>query len=471
MDEKDDFAFAITNDDEENELDVEIVDLVDEDTPEQNMLASSVKHSRRTPRFTQQQRRIQLFVTVSVVLLLLFVLLNSYTPVRTRLVQTFVPPAPASTVKARSEFALFYFDANPTWVQLFIDGKRVTHLPSFGNLNEVPLRLMHGRHVLRWIAVPFAPQQCTVSVPFNTAIDTCHFAPITSYPKGVDIWSFQFPVSLAQLPRSSFTNLVTIVQTELDTHAPTETVLPGELYAVNTMGVSSMQRATKPLKATLRYQLDIENTLNGVCSTLTEESTPCTFNGQECYLFCPNFLLPQNVNTQPRSWDVFAAAQAAWDYSTQDGTILAQSQPELLGTSVIYDHLIPLQITWDGTNWHATLRTFRDPSLSEQQLDATCNTALNTVRSVLIPTNSEQAYSDIHWQYISGVNPAEGCLSIATFNAQLRSSAPPVAYCLHRFGILLAANSVAHQYWPAMPLADAHEQQLAQQLASLQYYA
>ncbi len=469
MDEKDDFAFEITDRDEENELDVEIVDLADEGTSEQHIIASSATYTRRTPRFTLQQRRVQLLVTASIVVLLLFVLLDSYTPARNRLAQTFIPPAPASTAKAGSDVALFYFDANPTWVQLFIDGKRITHLPSFRNTNEAPLRLMHGRHVLLWVATPFVPQQCVVSVPFNALTDTCHFDQVTQYSNDNSALLLQLSVSLAQLPYSSFTDLVTTVQTELDTHAPTETVLPGELYAVSTTG-KSMQRATKPLKATLHYQLDVENTLDGVCSTLTEESTPCTFNGQECYLFCTNFSLPRNVRSQSASWDVFAAVQASWEYSMQNGIVLAQNQPELLGTSVIYDHLLPLHITWDGTNWHVALRTFQDPSLYGPQLDAACNTALNTVRSVLVPTNSEQAHSGINWQYISGANPAEGCLSIATPNpGSSTPSPPPVAYCLHRFGILLAANAVAHSYWPTMPVADTHEQQLAQQLASSLY--
>jgi len=471
VDEKDDFELEITNIDEENELDVEIVDLTEDifdDTFEQNVFASPMKYSQRTPRFTPRQRRIQLAVTVSVVSILLLVLLGSYTPMRNRFVQTFLPPAQQAAVKAGTSVELLYFDANPTWGQLFIDGKRVTHLPSIANKNEAPLKLIRGRHLLRWVAAPFIPQQCIVSVPLNTATDTCHFDQFTQYPKGTGAWLFRFPVSLAQLPRSAFTDLVTTVQTELDMHAPTETVLPGETYAVNTTG-ESVRRATKLLKATLRYELDIMNTLDGVCSTLFEESTPCTFNGQECYLFCTISTIPRYIRTQSASWDVFAAVQASWEYSTQDGTILARNQPELLGTPVVYDHLLPLQITWDGTNWHVALRTLQAPPYIQQQLDVACNTALNTVKGVLVPTTSEQAHSGIDWQYISGTNPAEGCLSIATLNdGQDTHAPPPIAYCLHRFGVFLAANAIAHHYWPNMPVADAHEQQLAQQLAASQ---
>ncbi len=464
MDEQDDFDFEVIDLDEEHELNVEIVDLTNEDltndSVEQRIFATGLVQPRH--RFTLRQRRVQLVITISTSALLLLLLLSSYAPMRNRLLSTLVPPISRTTSKVGSEVELFYFDANPTWGQFFIDGKPVTHLPRIGNANDVPLRLQRGRHVLSWKVVPFAPQQCSVSVPFNVPTDTCHFDLFTEYSKGA--WIFRFPMSLAQLPRPAFADLVDVVQTELDMHAPTETVLPGEFYAVNTTGEST-RRATQALKATMRYQLDVMNTLDGVCSTLLEASTPCTYDGQECYLFCSIPLLANEIRGQERSWDVFAAVQTSWEYRTQDGKIVAQNQPEILGTTVVYDHLVPLHITWDGAGWHATLRSLQMVLPNTQQMDVACNTALNTVKNVLVPTNSEQAHTAIDWQYISGTNPAEGCLSIATLSYGQDASTHPIAYFLHRFGVLLAVNNVAHEYWPSVPLADAHEQQIATRLS------
>ncbi len=471
MDEKDHgFELEIVNFDEESYSYVEIVDLDEKDglndVSKQNNVRVPARPSPLALRFTLQQRRIQLVATVTLVSVLLFVLLGSSTQVSNRIIQAIIPSA--LSPKAGPEVELFYFDANPTWGHLFIDDKQVAHLPRITRSSDMPLRLTQGRHVLRWIAAPFVPQQCAISVPFNTSTNTCHFDKFTQYPKGNGAWLFHFPMSLAQLPRPEFSDLVTTVQAELDLHAPTETVLPGEMYAVNTTG-KSVQRATKPLKATLHYQLDVENNLDGVCSTLFEESTPCTFNGQECYLFCTVPTITRTFRTTTASWEVFAAVQASWEYSTSDGTILAQNQPELLGTTIVYDHLLPLHITWDGTHWHVALRTVQTLSYAQQQLDVACNTALNTIKNVLVPSSSEQAHSSINWQYVSDGNPADGCLSMATLNeGQSTFSAPPVAYCLHRFGVLLAANMLAHSYWPDLPLADAHEQQLAQTLAAPQ---
>ena len=470
MGKQDDFDFDETNIVEENELDVEIVDITDEkefdESIDQDIFVTRTKPVSHTRHVTPRQRRIQLLLTVSVVGILLCVLLSSYAPMRNRLVQVLIPPVAAGNQKAEPDVELIYFDANPTWGQFFIDGKLVKHLPRIDKGNDTPLKLVRGKHVLRWIVAPFVPQQCSVTVPFDITTDTCQFNLFTQYPKDVGVWLFYFPMSLAQLPRPSFSDLVATVQTELDTHTSSETVLPGEAYAVNTTGEST-QRATKLLKATLHYQLDIENTLDGICSTMLEASTPCTFNGQECYLFCAIPLLPEEIRTHAIAWDVFATVQATWEYSSQDGTILAQNQPELLGTTVVYDHLIPLHITWDGAKWHAVLRSFHValPD-TQQQLDVPCNTALNTIKSVLVPTTSAQKHTSIDWQYISSINPAEGCLSIATLSYGQDASTHPVAYCLHRFGILLAANAVAHAYWPSLPVADAYEQQLARQLAS-----
>jgi hypothetical protein len=52
---------------------------------------------------------------------------------------------------------------------------------------------------------------------------------------------------------------------------------------------------------------------------------------------------------------------------------------------------------------------------------------------------------------------------------KLTSPASPslVAYCLHRFGVLLAANDLAHQQWPYLPVANAREKQLTQRLVSI----
>jgi hypothetical protein len=65
-----------------------------------------------------------------------------------------------------------------------------------------------------------------------------------------------------------------------------------------------------------------------------------------------------------------------------------------------------------------------------------------------------------------------GCLVTITQQPASSSSLTPppssqVAYCLHRFGVLLAVNNLAHRLWPFLPVANAYEKRLAQQLAAV----
>ncbi len=463
--------------DENNEdLELEIVDLDNDNTPNgesggyqrlfrafpgQKFASPSSGYVPFVPRFTLRQRRLQLVVTAAIVSFLLLVLLSSYSPVRNRVLQAIVPSALSPVTTVGKDSNLFYFDASPAWGQLFIDGKLVVHPPT--PMDEVPLKLMHGHHLIRWQAQPFVTQLCIVSVPFNIITDSCHLDQFIHSTHGVGAWLFSFSISLAQLPRSSFASLVTAVQSTLDAQAPIETVSAGELYGT-TMAHTPIQRAKVPLKATVHYQLDVENNLDGVCSTLLEASTACTFNEQACYLFCtiPGSLMSSSAE---KVWYVFAAAQATWEYTTISGKIVAQHQPELIGTATLYDHLLPLRISWNGTHWNVTLLSLPVSSDMSLQFNEPCNTALNAVRDILLPAPPALMHAGINWLYASNTNSASGCLAMATLG-QGAVSPPPVAYFLYRFGVFLAANDVAHKYWPTMPLADAYQQQLAQQLAA-----
>jgi hypothetical protein len=83
-------------------------------------------------------------------------------------------------------------------------------------------------------------------------------------------------------------------------------------------------------------------------------------------------------------------------------------------------------------------------------------------------TTQDSSRTQVNWSYLTGHNLADGCVAAIVPQQQTipPASTPPVAYCLYRFGVLLAANTLAHRYWPDLPVADAYEQQLAQQVAA-----
>ena len=79
----------------------------------------------------------------------------------------------------------------------------------------------------------------------------------------------------------------------------------------------------------------------------------------------------------------------------------------------------------------------------------------------------------LDYRSVADPNLADGCGVVMTPHPgpdmTLTSPASPslVAYCLHRFGVLLAANDVAHHQWPYLPVANIREKQLAQRLVSI----
>lgn len=70
----------------------------------------------------------------------------------------------------------------------------------------------------------------------------------------------------------------------------------------------------------------------------------------------------------------------------------------------------------------------------------------------------------LSWVYASRLPATDGCLAAAHVQEAPASALPQDALLLHRFGVLLAANDVAHRLWPTLPVADSNEQQLAQNL-------
>jgi hypothetical protein len=104
--------------------------------------------------------------------------------------------------------------------------------------------------------------------------------------------------------------------------------------------------------------------------------------------------------------------------------------------------------------------------------DPACAAAIDTITQDIAYTNNVPSLNfALTWRFVSGSNPAAGCLAEAyqapPKNAALSPHAKPLAYCLYRFGVLLAANSNAHRYWSNLPTIDTYEQHIVNQLTAL----
>ncbi len=440
---------------QDSSQDVEIVDIDNGLVPARKIPTLPKPLVSLIPR----QRRIQVVVTASLVVLVLIALLGSNISVRSKLIQAIVPPPPTPTAPIVPGTDTFYISGDVGWGQLFLDGKLITHLPDAHSNSSVPappIHLARGTHTLLWRADPFPPQKCTVSVPNNYRTDTCEY---TSYDSNA--WNFNFPADITQLPNVSRNALITETQKALQSYTSNDVVQTGERYTTNL--VSQQQAiAQEPLKVTLHYELDTD------LSSSLAECSPFNFAGaQNCLLGtqdCRTFCLATayfNIPSLPaQTWNVFAAARSVWDYTTLTGKPVVQHQVDQVNVTFV-DHLIPLQISWDGTQWHvkSNFSLIADNSV-QSFISSICDSSAWN-----IPQPENEAQATANWSIVAVSKATAGCLGIATlYSSQVTHPPQTPALFLFRFGVLLAINDIAHRYWPEVQLAGPYAQQLAQQL-------
>jgi len=422
----------------QDDLDVQITDL-----PGGPGKATPPRSGVRA-RFTARQRKLQLAAMISLIALALL-MLGSYTPMRSMTALALFGPTPTPTPMVASGSDRYLIQVDQAWGKLYLDGHLLTHIPLLNG--DDPLQLARGTHEFVWQASPFPPRRCTISVPPLSG-DTCPFILIAIGP-GTIIKLLSFQDTLNDLLAAQASALTRQIQAKLDALQRSEVVRPGEYYVHDIPTGIQGNVTDQPLRATLHYRLDTKPSSN-LCIMLNL----CQIDGEECATLCT---VPKQ---QASSWEAGAVVQTLWDYTTLDGSDVANG-PDAMAGAAGYEHLVTLYITWDGANWQVSL----DPEnpLESYVNNLTCASAEDDI------AQNPQLVGQ--WRLVPASNAAAGCLALATVyenDGGLSSpSHPIVAYCLHRFGVFLAANDAAHRLWPFMPLADAYEKALAAQLATM----
>jgi hypothetical protein len=178
-------------------------------------------------------------------------------------------------------------------------------------------------------------------------------------------------------------------------------------------------------------------------------------------------------------WYALSFISSSWEYATKEGHVIARNQPIDLGADGNDDHPVLLRIRWDGSRWNVKALIGLDqappivvnnaitfePYAPHDKVQLNDNPSCIAARDLFLGT----FFDNFQVRFVSGPNPAAGCLVIVTANLANRPSPSqhPAAYFLEHFGISLAVNDAAHKLQPQLPLADAYEQSLAQQLAVL----
>jgi hypothetical protein len=434
-----------------------------------------------------QPKKILLFATAACTVLLTFLVIPSgFSIVQSTIQQAaqnlIITPTPAIPPGYDS----FYIDKDIPWVKVFVDGHQID-LPRMGI--DKPLKIGRGHHLISWHADPFQQQSCLLSIPF-TIDNSCHFAFNLVVYKSSMYQIILLRESLNTVSLDQRTALVSAIQAELEKLSTSETVQPGEQYA----GESGPVTARQPLRATLKFQLDTNS--NWVCfaNMQTSDGLLCGIDKQDCRQLCSapwQFKQQEAASSFASGWLTLVMTRSSWNYSTEDGRIVASDQPLSLRGSEQSRQLLLLRITWNDawyvkvlpgpdlgppmyTNTKSRAAFGRNERLIPDTVQVADDPACNVARPFVIGglATGSQVRESIHTivRLVSSSDPAIGCLVITTATNTTNTTPAPVfqtAYYLVRFGILLTANPVAYFLRPKLPRADAYELSLVQQLATL----
>lgn len=412
-------------------------------------------------RFTRRQRIMQVAVSASIVIVAFVLILNSIAPIHTffaGLAGSKPTPTPGSALTIR----YFYLDASPPWGTLSLDGHPLMFT------TETAIELAPGHHHFVWRASPFQPIRCTLSVPVN-ASDTCKHIPVSN-PTGdpsVDALEVTFYDTLNMLPPAQQTALTRTIQAALDMAQSTATVQPGEQF-VHFVGSKTIDVATQPLRATLHFDLSFNNVSlqNSMCANSPYAcSFLQTFQTQTISQNCAYICTEPGKYTSleiPNYWYTVVLVHAYWDYSTMSNQLIAADQPDSQFDVNESAHFVFVTLLWSSSRWQAAINTLEMGDFNS----VACLAASNAFDSLSQPLN----LNSFGFAPVPAQGPAAGCAIVVVPTAANPSSSVPVnapqAICLYRFGLMLAANPLAHQYWPHLPLADSFEQSLARQLTA-----
>ncbi|MGZ3602362.1 MAG: hypothetical protein ACXWQ5_22555 [Ktedonobacterales bacterium] len=435
------------------------------DVPEEGPAAGArFHHSPFAPYLSRRQRASRVAVSVGVVVAAFLAITLIFAPF---LYAGLQPPAAQSLGRNADRF---YFVPNIPWGRVVLDGNRLTRLPEVGSAQ--PLHLAPGRHSLEWLADPFVPFHCTLSVPHSNT-DTCATEPLIDSSGAFTGTLITEHESLLAVNLDQLLPLRGAIQGAIRDATATATVEPGEHYRhpfkLGDLQSGKVVVADQALKATMSFVPMLQTGLSELCSMYPSQSEIlplCRAPGQDCRELC-TLSQPRGVYGRSNDWLAAISARILWSYTTPDAKV-AEQDAATYGFDLT---LIVLRITWNGAEWHVT-PVIGDRSHLAAASDASCGSA----REWLIDGIEEnQLKSDVptiaNGFYSSTANAATGCVVMLPPSTNTNSTFPSsplqaeMPIFLGRFGVLLAANDAAHALWPELPQVTPHEGLIAEALS------
>jgi len=360
-----------------------------------------------------------------IVALTVAVILVSFPGIGERLGGPLHPFAPTPTIPPGSDVILLAHTV--PWGELHLERPDLHPVPLGFRERYPAYRLPPGRHTLFYVAAPFPPMQCTLTVP-KRSDDDCKLAtsrdaaaPNTTSPTRL----IDAGASVKRLDGGARRELEELLETGVAYHPLM--IEPGTHYLDQNGQV-----------AIARERLTVTMSMGAVAppsGTLSADD-----DGQPCGEIC-NLDSAQDYLT----WQLTIWAAPRWTYvAANGGAFTAYGAPA--------DTQDVASVLWEDGRW--TLNT-------QDGLGVPCDFRAFIE---LLSGQTADAGLDTFTQYGGNspavFNPANGC--VFEFHAQEKPGDQPRPEVLYRLGVLLAANADAQRIFPDLPIASAIERDIAQ---------
>jgi hypothetical protein len=331
------------------------------------------------------------------------------------------------------------------WGRLSVDGHLLDDLHSLiDRVDGYPaVRLPSGAHTITYAADHFPTLTCTVTIPFTAArtapvnAHACSVVPFPSNRPPASAPAAHLIDLRATLDRLAPATLAQLKE-EIDTTLPSaQTVVqPGERY-LGPDGAVHVASAPLPAKLVMRLNNDPL-----VLLPLGDFPTMCA-------ILCAD-LIQSATPTQSPVWSLFANVTPAWRFGNIESVVTAPFAPPADVSADVVTQLVTVGVTYD----QGRLRV--EPRGAESASRLVFAAATNAVSGF---GKKLTAQYPAGWSALPFIaqNPADGCM-ITVGTIQASGDGFPggkTLNVLYQFGVLLAADQMAHNVLPELPVASA----------------
>ncbi|HEY7020854.1 MAG TPA: hypothetical protein VH349_07030 [Ktedonobacterales bacterium] len=398
-------------------------------------------------RLSRLRRTLAGSVAVASILLAIALLVASIPSAGASIRQALNLPTPILTAAPpRGSDTLLLAHTVP-WGRLSVDGRSLDGMHTFiDRIDGYPaIRLPSGAHTITYAADHFPNVTCMVTIPFTTTrtaptnFHACGALPFPSNHPPASAPAAHLIDLRATLDRLAPATLAQLKE-EIDTALPSaQTVVqPGERY----LGPDgAIHVASAPLPAQLVMRLN-----NDPLRLLPLGDFPTM-----CAVLCAD-PIQSATPTQSPVWSLFANVTSAWRFGDPERAVTAPLAAPADVSADVVTQLVTAGVTYD----QGRLRV--EPRGAESASRLVFAAATNAVSGFGKKLTAQYPAGWSALPYIAH-NPADGCM-IVVGTIQVSGDGFPggkTLRVLYQFGVLLAADQMAHDVLPELPVASASD--------------